>query len=352
MLTIMISTKNRSDFLARLLNYYAGCSYNFRIDIGDSSDDSHFEKTALLVNGLKGKLKVKHCRHSGLRLPDSIRELTRNLETPYAAFIADDDFLVPSGFDKAMEFLEKNPDYSAAQGTGVLFSIGSSGPYGKFSQTSYYKLRQIASDTASARLIEHLSTYSVTLFAVYRTKTWQKMYEDVLKLEDRHFADEILPCALSVIYGKVKKLDFLYLVRQGHDRRNLLSDFYDWLTNKNWLASYEAFSRCLVKALMDSEAIDSQKALRVVKQAFWAYLNSVSVSQYGHFYKTGAKAFNIKNTLKKIPGIEGIKSSVKPFIASNRELLLPNLLKQSNRYHSDFMPVYKAVTAKGECAGV
>ncbi|MDD3296561.1 MAG: TIGR00180 family glycosyltransferase [Candidatus Omnitrophica bacterium] len=342
MLTIMISTKNRSDFLIRLLNYYAEVDYKHLIVIGDSSDSYHFAKTERVVKNLEGRLKIRHYKHLGLNLPTSIRELIRVVSTPYAGFIADDDFLIPSRFEEAIKFLENNPGYSAVQGVGILFSLKSSGPYGEFSSISPYVLRSIESDTASKRFIDHLNSYSVTLFSIYKTQTWKKMYKNITKIEDRAFADELLPCFLSVIYGKVKKLPGLYLVRQVHDRRYHLPDIYDWFTKLDWFPSYRVFHDSLIEGLLQQENIPQEKAQAIFKKAFWGYLNDRLSDKFKQRYGILSPKDRAKKISKCIPGAYKIVKRIKQLFSS-KELTLNSLLNKKSTYYTDFLPVYNAV---------
>jgi glycosyltransferase domain-containing protein len=43
------------------------------------------------------------------------------VKTPYVALCADDDFILPSGLDRSVDFLNKNADYSFCQGYSYLF---------------------------------------------------------------------------------------------------------------------------------------------------------------------------------------------------------------------------------------
>ena len=103
--SIVIPTMNRSDFLRRSLYYYAKSKYKGWIYIGDSSESSHIKRTKETVRELEDRLKIKYFAFPQLNDSQCIKSLLEAVETPYVAFVADDDLLVPSGMDKCVAFL-------------------------------------------------------------------------------------------------------------------------------------------------------------------------------------------------------------------------------------------------------
>ncbi|MBU2250973.1 MAG: TIGR00180 family glycosyltransferase, partial [Candidatus Omnitrophica bacterium] len=204
MITLMIPTMDRSDFLIRLLQYYADTDYPYSICIGDSSDQTHLERTKEFIKSLDGKLNIRHLEYPNLSISMCLKALVDKLDTPYAAIILDDDFIITKTLEKCIDFLESNPEYSAAHGSALVFSLKNSGVYGEFLNIGRYPQRAVEESTASERLIGHLNNYSVTVFSVQRTETWKKLYQNVKQLSERAFMEELLPCCLSVVHGKIK----------------------------------------------------------------------------------------------------------------------------------------------------
>ena len=56
MISLLIPTMNRSDFLIRLLRYYRALGFQGCICIGDSSDAVHVERTKKAIQELQDKL--------------------------------------------------------------------------------------------------------------------------------------------------------------------------------------------------------------------------------------------------------------------------------------------------------
>ena len=334
MLTIMIPTMNRSDFLIRLLNYYADTGYRHWISIGDSSNPEHVEKTKNAIKNIGGRLKVIYNEFPGLNDAECMQQIIKSVSTPYVVFCADDDFLVPNGLEQCIGFLENNQDYNSAHGIASIFTIQSSGPYGKIVNNYKYRLPSIEAETASQRLLDYLSNYSVTLFCVHRMESWQNMYKDITP---KYFAAEILPACLSVIHGKVKQLDFYYLARQNHDRRVDIPEIYKWVKNPDGKKAYELFSTRLAEELAIKDEISFDNAKNIVEEAFTSYLDGLTKSM------TCARMAKVA---RFIPCVDHLIMYFKH--RHYRDLLLPMLLNPSSRYNNGFMPVYRAVTTPPE----
>ena len=341
MLTIIIPTMNRSDFLIRLLKYYADTGYKHWILIGDSSNAEHVKKTKNAIKGFKDKLKIIYQECPDLNDAECVQQLIKMISTPYTVFIADDDFLVPNGLEQSIAFLENRQDYIAAHGTAILFNLQSSGPHGQIENLSNYKLPSIGEDTASQRILNHLSNYSPTLFCVHRTECWKAMYKKDNSIMDKSFGSELLPCCLSAIQGKVKQLDCFYLVRQGHDRRYFLPDTDEWTSSPNWETSYKIFKDHLAEELARQDNVTLDEAKNVIEHAFKLYLDKrihndeIIRNRYKHIKKAFGCFPGMKNILNKV---NRIKQNI------TRKKLLAKLLDPSLSHHADFMPVYRTVT--------
>ena len=66
----------------------------------------------------------------GFNSVECVGKLVHMVSTPYAAFVADDDFLVPSALEQCADFLDVNQDYSAAHGLGILVTVEGNAAHG------------------------------------------------------------------------------------------------------------------------------------------------------------------------------------------------------------------------------
>lgn len=344
-ITLLIATKDRSDFLTRLLSYYQSVGFNGRIIIGDSSERSHIDRIKPVVNKLQADINIEYREHPGESNVVCVKNLVDLVDTKYMAVLQDDDFIVPSGIERCMQFLDGNPKYAAAHGSAALFSLDSSGVYGRINLFTHFTQRSAEGGSAAERLLDHLANYSVNLFAVHRVEAYRAMYENVLSMPDRAFGGELLPCCLSVMQGKHKLLNCLYLLRQAHDVQNRLADTFDWVTSRDWLPSYQAFQDCLTNELSLRDGIDVDEGRKLVKQAFWSYLRRHVTTQWNSRYTRPKPIVRLKRAGLRLPGVRWAWLQTLSLLPVKRnKMILPSIMRRTSPYHADFMPVYRAVT--------
>jgi glycosyltransferase domain-containing protein len=331
--TLLVPTMNRSEFVIRMLRYYAEAGFKGRIAIGDSSGAEHLARSREAVASLHGALDVVHEEYPKAGLGVALQKLLVHVNTPYAATLPDDDFLVPESLDACARFLSAHPDYAAAHGLGVGVNLDSNGLHGQVTACAFYPQPVIDGDTAVDRLQAHLEDYRVSMFSVHRLPTWQAMLRDVHLQADVSFSAELLPCCLTVVHGKVKQLDCLYVVRQNHDLRYELPDAYDWVTGPKWQASYQVFADGLAEALAVKDGLSIEVARKAVKRAFKEYL----VSSLGVKRRWAGPHW----TLEAARTGKRLLNSLKPKQHSAFELT--TLLQPASPYHAAFMPVYRVL---------
>lgn len=354
MMTLCVPTLNRPEFLARLLRYYATTRYRHWIFIGDSSECQHAERNQQTVASFDGVLKVVYRHYPGLSSCACVEQLNREVTTPYCAFMADDDFVTPSGLDRCLAFLERHSDYVAAHGRAILFQIEGGGAHGAIGNVGPYPQAVVRSETGAARLREFFTSSLYTLlFSVHRTEAWQAMFRGVSSLPgDRSqniFKDELIPVSVSVIRGKVQELDGLYLARQAHEGIYRHPDIYDWITDPAWLPSYEVFRDRLGEELCRQDGLDAAEARRVVKDVCWAFLAHGMMSSWQAASRQPVHAerrlHGLRRVARQIPGLRPIWRRVRALIERRRTAWsLPALLLPGSPYHQDFLPIYAAVT--------
>lgn len=343
MITILIPTMNRSDFLIRLLHYYRDLDFQGCIIIGDSSDIAHAERIKKAIKAFKGKLNIIYQEYpTNLNEAMCLHKMQDSVSTPYAVYVADDDFLVPSALEQCASFLDTHPEYSSAHGIAATLRLQASGAYWEVAWVAPYQQPVLEEESASQRLTNLLSNYLVTIFSLHRTEYRREMYRDVPLLTDRRLAAELYPCCVSVIQGKVKGVDCLYLMRQAHDQRyQLPGKKKEWVRSANFISSYPIFLDSLAKELVKQDGISMDEALKVVERASSSYLDSFVeplLSRYG--------IPRLMQIARYIPGAPQVWRALQSL--NRRELdesLLATFLQSSSPYHADFMPIYRAVTA-------
>jgi len=335
MLTIIVPTMNRLDYIVRLLTYYANTHCKYTILIGDSSNAEIIEKTKKILEQFKGKLHIEHHEFPHLSVMECTIKLLNLVSTPYTAFLSDDDIITTRGLEQCVEFLESHKDYAGAHGINVAYRLWSNSAYGKFLSCEYYRITAVESEMPKERLTEFLKDYSVILFSVCRTDVCKKMWDNGVKLADKAFAPEILPNCVLVLHGKVKQLDCLFMVRQYHIKRYVYEPIDEWIRTSKYQQEYRLFRDHLVQELVQIEGITREEATRIVDMAFKSYLDK--------FRNNPITRMNI--AMGYFPGVRSILRLMKYIVLSHsRDYLLPKLLNPSSPYYSDFLPAYHAIT--------
>lgn len=289
-ITLVIPTYNRPDFLNRILIFYNSYNIKYKIIVADSSYLVNKKLNKRIVQ-LFPHLNILYLDHFPSKLIPHRKyaQMFEFVKTEYCVFCADDDFIVPEGIEKAYEFLEKNPDYQAAHGTYMSFYVSSGFGLKQFLWKFIYPYKSITSYKAQARLISHLTNYYQVLYAVRRTDIVKKCYRECTKSKVRSLAfGELLPDMLTLIYGKMKRLNIFYEARQAFSSidytwPSLKQDVKDGVYNKD----YAKFKTYLISNLIRNTKLSKKKAEELIDTNMEIYLNSsTQVHIVGKIYFT------------------------------------------------------------------
>lgn len=350
---IVITTRNRSDFLIRLLNYYASNDCSHTVYIGDASTKEHQQRTTDTIRKIADKVKIIYNDFTGYTPSQSTYELLTQVTEKYACFNGDDDYQISDSLTKCAEFLEINPDYATASGYAVNFRLKQDGPYGDLASLKNYPRPELHNESASQRVVDFLNNYFVTNISVSKTEQMRKNWSGYDKVPDLAFGSEILPGVLSIINGKAKTLDCLSTVRQMHNRQYTLNFILDWVAHPDWLKSYLEFSGIVSKKLSEKDHIDIEKARQIVRQGSWLYLQKSLTREYPEaFPDSFDKNQNVfkkkirKNLVKIMPFLKIIYrrywlSKIKKNVQLHYEVLRPD-----SPYYKDFKPVMDSFEGK------
>lgn len=350
-ITFCVPTLNRADFVVRLLNYFVDTKYTDWIFIGDSSDESNLDKTREHIKSLEGRLKIRHFECPGLSVAGAIEHMNQFITTPYCVILADDDFLCVNGVNQCIDFLEDNPDYGAAHGTGIATRVAGGGLYGDISHVSYYQQATLNADSGSQRLRDYFNEGPyVLLYSVHRVRDWRAMHQGLMSkpwARQGFLFDELIVSCVSSIRNKVKELDCLYLVRFGHDRIYRQVDAYHWFTDKDWFPGFKDLHGRAITELMRQDNISEEEAEEVFRQAFSPYLARLFNRLSPSIRQSSLQrvVLRIKQFAARIPGVEAAYGLIMSRLRRKTQVnLLPSLLSPSSPYNENFIPVYRAIT--------
>ena len=343
MLSLVIPVYNRPYFLERLLRYYQELDVPYTIVLADSSDSDNLSKHRHAIDSLGSNLDIDYRRYkTDIEITQKLWEVLEHVTTPYIALGADDDFFIPAALDRAVEFLQGRPDYAVAHGEAVTFRMRASLVYGQVEQTHRYGQRTIVRPSGAERLLDHLAHYSTTWYSVHRTEQLRGNYRKTIaaKIHDRFI--ELLPSGLSLIQGKAKKLDGLYMVRQTHGAKEYTNPSpIDWMTNPGWAGQYQRFRDCLGGEMAQQDSVSLEEARKSVDEAFASYQTNIITR-----YQTNSSlSRGLRKFVGAVPGTRKAWAALRSWNSARRDdMSLRELLRPSSHYYADFMPVYGAIT--------
>ena len=358
-LTIWIPTKNRPDFLSRLLNYYSATKFRGFLFIGDSSEGEYLEKNKETIQNLSSSLNIHYCELPGLSAGHVSSRLVPQIETEYSTFCADDDIITTTSIEPCIRYLNDHEDYVGANGKAILFGVESGDAFGDISACINYKLAPIINTTGLTRLKSWFSNLRNTNMCFHRTSNQIDIFKKVAhlsKLHSNYNFEELIHGVTMCIRGKIIELPNLFLCMQMHPNQFYGSgDMYGWFTDKDWYSAYSLLERTVIQELYNEGGITENEALESFKEMFWPYYANALTKGWNSYQNKNLKSQSkislskkrFRGWVKEIPHAKAIVKKIRSsrlHFANNDELSLPALLNPSSPYHKDFMPVYNVIT--------
>jgi len=207
--TLVIPTYNRPELLRRLVRYYCTRAGRANLLVLDSSTPKVAEQNANALSAYGES--VRHVVFPGTA-PMAFK-LSRGLplvQTSYASFCGDDDFVFPGGLREAVAFLEGHPDHVCAHGL-----------YLNFRQEGHdvHLIREYAGPGndarhPGARIFRLFQKYESLFYAAFRTSDLRDIFSAVAALPTLHY-QELFQSVAALIKGKVQRFPRLYAARQS-----------------------------------------------------------------------------------------------------------------------------------------
>ncbi len=273
--TIIIPTFNRPEYLRRLLEYYSrdGSDINFKIVIVDSSSEKNKSTNKGTIHYFSN-LDILYFDIFSENIHPYIKQLFAlgHVDTEYCVVCPDDDFILINAINQAVDFFEKNPDYTCVHGRYIRFYLKGTNNY-RFYWHFTYNPESIVDSNPQTRINAYLACASNVLFATYKTKFLKMiMEESETYVTQDSFFGELLQSIIPFIYGKMKTLDILYSPKDALStprNKNLthFSFLNDYKKNGTFNQKYTSFLDCLSKHLSicsGKNLEESKKCLNVI----------------------------------------------------------------------------------------
>jgi glycosyltransferase domain-containing protein len=358
MISILIPTMNRSAYINRALSYYARTGFKGQVLIGDSSNDQHAAAIRQTIQSVRDRLDVRYSYFPNPPFKGNavvMRDLANQATTPYIVYAGDDDFVVPDALERCAAFLDQNPGYGAAHAAFVVVRPQQDGPYGPLAEAFFVPGHIINSDSACERWRGYIRHAVSNQYYLHRTEIWRRMYRDVATIPMRYLGEEVLPCSLGAIMGKVKTLEGLSCVFQVNAVRQ-----FGWSThsmyslmmqeNPDWSINANRLRDLITEALVEQDHISPDEARRVFDKEWWRHVLIMAQAHYDSWYEEPSNIFTAFK--KRYAWIVRLNQAARQIREGrHRHVTLPLLLNPSSPLHNDFMPIYQTITGGPITAG-
>jgi glycosyltransferase domain-containing protein len=291
-LTMVLVLKDRVAFTLRWLRYSNSVQLPYRVLIADGGEDVSLEES------LKHKERYPQLDYQYVRYPvdktyaafyNKVFDAISRVETPFVVLADNDDFFIPSGLQKSVDFLASHPEYSSSSGTIAGILVQPDERLGNLSQVygteidfceSIYPPGTTIDDTAAGRVQRQFLAHPSNWYDVFRTGQALEFFR---ALKDLNPKDLILaqhiPMLLGYIAGKVERGPFPYLIRQaaspGSSSRAEIDrkgDHFDRMLLDSWSTDFSGFLQVIAEAISKKDGIDIETARAVVKKGYRTFM--------------------------------------------------------------------------------
>jgi glycosyltransferase domain-containing protein len=240
--SVVIPTFEGTPFLERTLDYFRDLAFKGRIVLADNSSGEHRE----FVAACEGK--YPELRLEILAYPENIRFLDKmiaaleKIDSRFVLLHAHDDFLVPAGVARgriAMFALARNPNDASGQVAVSLLP---------------HPMRGYEQPDAVERLLAHIERYASTFYSVHRRESLLESFRLTQRATQNVIFFQYLSSCIAAVQGKIRCLDQLFYVRQGHadswSGRLKQGDYEHWpmlITSPDFSRYYQEFRTALAR---------------------------------------------------------------------------------------------------------
>ena len=282
--SLVIPTYNREKYLRRILSYFAKHNYECKIVIADSS----FEEKKILnqrVVDSFSQLQIKYLSfHPDVSPFQKFADAISSVTTKYCVMCADDDFITPNSMKKCIDFLERNPEFTAVGGYYYDFLALKQSNRKKtffwrkylFSSENIENYMTITSPEPKDRLSIHFTNYFPTIYYIHQTDFLQMIYKEILQNTSDVRFGEILLDMLTIIHGKIQTLDILYGARESivTSSTSTYSRLSHFINNGTYDEKFQKFRECLVNHLIEKQEISVQDAEKIINDGMESYIQN------------------------------------------------------------------------------
>jgi glycosyltransferase domain-containing protein len=285
-ITFVIPTRNRPDFLRRVLAYYRRTGATYPLLVADSSDGP----PPADVLPLLAEPPVRHLVFPPeTRFHAKILQALREVETPCVCLWADDDFMVPDCAAAGAALLARDASYSAAAGRSIHFTLYDEG---RVLRVWPYEQRAWEEPDVERRLVSYFENYTTVFYAVQRTASQLRRFQQLSEANLDYWWGELVLAADTLIEGRVHLDPRLGMVRESHEQQSSAEawNVFSWISTGTYGAGFPKVRALLQESLVRDHGRDPARAAALVDQALWAFLRHGLATDYDARYRPAVAA--------------------------------------------------------------
>mgnify|MGYP005988975083 CR=1 FL=1 len=294
-LTLILLVHDNTSMPKRWIKYASYIKLPYKILIADGGASNIF-KDFIQQNSQKLNLDIEYFKYKHEKEFSDFyyksNDILKKVKTQYVCMCSDDDFLLPTGVQKTIEFLDNHKEYSSARGEmlGIKFENNKNHKYIYGSDFKIFTSSQVSSslnfEDLQIRLWHQLKNYQLTYYDIHRTDHLQFAYEKLtLKNPTAYILHEIVTSGFTVLKGKVFRGNYPYLIKDhgptGITANEKKIKFYlDWLTKTKWGFEFNLIIESFIKYIKDNGYVIDKKY-----DLHFAHLKFLRKNLVSNFYK-------------------------------------------------------------------
>jgi glycosyltransferase domain-containing protein len=311
-ITIIIPTKDRLNWVKRIFIYYTTTKFDGVLLIGDSSNSINHNKLLEMAQFFNN-LNICVHYYPKNNTEETLYELSFHISTKFSLFLADDDIIITNNLAISKSFLINNNGYIGVTGQSYYIETQNGLPFSKrVSFINQYDLVEADEEISVDRINGFFTKVRAVVFTLTYSNIFKEWLTTIIKLNKYHqtfIFGEIIGAMIYLKYGKIKKLNLTYCIRQGHnDNTYTKIKFYDWIGNEDWTNSHKLLRQNIQTAITYNN-LDLSKSLEISNEILSKF-----------YYKTFSGLLKTRN----------IKTSFYIIYKSKLILFIKNIFKISS----------------------
>ena len=276
LLTILMPTKDRPEFLERSLGFLANQGFAGQVLIPDGSSDAMGLKNAQIVNDQENfTIVYMHTKDIDNQWTE-MHQVLKDVTSKYSLLYHDDDFFFLDEIDYCLKFLENNEDYTIAGGRFAWVDRQSNQV--QFSNMPMYSFTEAVIER---RITNMFASYCHLCFGIMRRDAFLNALDQVPKYLPRcAWFDQFAFTILCGVRGKSYTSPRLYCVRQlhpGQSQRRLIKNhaYHHWpmiIASPDFSNDYQSFRQCLIDNCRDFVSMDDEQLGEIIDRGLLALI--------------------------------------------------------------------------------